>query len=163
MLKAQSANEVSMDATVGGKHMLGAMDNLTQVKSNGDAILQMAIDGTAVDPVQRSMEANRLELLPPYNVDATSPSDVYDIKNLINEDAWGQISRVVSACGHKDNWRESLMNKDRGDEWPVSLKREIMAACGGGELSGCGDEEKDKVKMLCFLRHMVVFHNAQKG
>ncbi|GMH47972.1 hypothetical protein TrVE_jg9877 [Triparma verrucosa] len=158
VLKAQAANQVTVDAVVAGSTMYESMSSVTQSKSNSDFI-KSATTSNALDPVALALESSRKLLLPPYNLSAKKPQDVYNARDIIGPETWAGISRVVDACSHKESWLSALLERD---DYPESILKELKLI--GDELKGGKDKgnDKDKIKVLVFLRHCWKFHNYMK-
>ena len=102
---------------------------------------------TAVD---KAFAEARRAFLPPFDANATRPYRVYDSQDVAGEEAWGQISRIVDACIHKDNWKESLQKWP----WPDSSAK-LLDLVKDPQKKGA----KYQIKTICLVNHLVKFHN----
>jgi DNA-directed RNA polymerase I subunit RPA49 len=162
VLKSQAANKVDIGTVVDGHKMLDNMDGQDQSASNREAMEASKSGEAESNVVDRAMEEARRAFLPPYDVTATKPEEVYDAEDMVGADAWGQISRVVSAVSHKEDWRSALTGNGTFNginAYPESIITQL--ALLPDDLDG-SSSDKRRAKILVFLRHVMVFHENVK-
>ena len=103
--------------------------------------------------VEIAMEETRKTFLPPYDEETTQHERAYDVKNMSGEDAWDQMSKVITAVSHKDDWRTSLCNERNA--FPESI-RSVLS--GFDDNLSKNKEDARKTKIMLFLRHMLSFN-----
>ena len=81
VLKSQASNRVTVDAVVAGKTMYESMSSVTQSASNAAAIKKAGTE-SAADPAKEAAEKARRSLLPPYDMGAKKPRDIYSAKKV---------------------------------------------------------------------------------
>ena len=150
VLKSMAANIVSVDTLANAKNV---MKNVNAHSGDQDDeskdILNME------DVTAYAYDEARKKILPPYNIDAKSPKDVYQPKLIAEDEAWGQISRVVTACKHceSDTWLDALCSKGK---WP-DLILQLLKGISIEHTSGL-----DQIKTVVMLKHLLNFHRFCK-
>ncbi len=104
--------------------------------------------------VEKAYAEARRAFLPPFDEDADVPYRVYDSQEVAGDDAWGQISRVVDACIHQEDWKEAIEGKY---PWPKSTSA-LLGNIANTNLKK-GTRFKYQVKTICLVNHLVKFHN----
>lgn len=115
--------------------------------NNGSTCYYVIQPITAVD---KAFAEARRAFLPPFDANATRPYRVYDSQDVAGEEAWGQISRIVDACIHKENWKESLQKWP----WPDSSAK-LLDLVKDPQKKGA----KYQIKTICLVNYLVKFHN----
>lgn len=60
------------------------------------------------DGVDAAMAEMRQRFLPKFNAAAEHPVDVYDAEDMASHEGWAHVSRLVTACWHKDDVVKAL-------------------------------------------------------
>jgi hypothetical protein len=101
--------------------------------------------------LEKAYAEARRAFLPPFDETATKPYRVYDSQEVAGEEAWGQISRVVDACIHKDDWKEAIKQKGKWSESTSMLLKLVSDPNKKGA--------KYQIKTICLVNHLINFHN----
>lgn len=101
--------------------------------------------------MEKAYAEARRAFLPPFDETAAKPYRVYDSQEVAGEEAWAQISRVVDACIHKENWKEALQSNGRWSESASKLLNLVSDPNRKGS--------KYQIKTICLVNHLVNFHN----
>jgi len=157
VLRSQDANVVEMKSVVGaGDGMMKALgsqiESGTVSESNKQVMeeLKKGSDEKPITAVDKAFAEARRAFLPPFDANATRPYRVYDSQDVAGEEAWGQISRIVDACIHKENWKESLQKWP----WPDSSAK-LLDLVKDPQKKGA----KYQIKTICLVNYLVKFHN----
>lgn len=90
--------------------------------------------------------------MPPFDEEASSPYRVYDSQEVAGEDAWGQISRIVDACLHKEDWKEAMQGNYG---WPESTRKLLDSIGNPQQKKGT----KYQIKTICLVNYLIKFNN----
>lgn len=153
VLKSQDANKVTVDDYSGNQRTAVVLNPATMSASNRKAVLeqqQRAAEAAAAaaggnndaagagnnrssattnmdDAVEAATMAWRQTFLPKFNLAAETPASVYSAADIAGHDAWGYISRMVTACWHKDgDTVKALCNDTAKDTWSESVKQLLL-------------------------------------
>jgi hypothetical protein len=123
VLRSEAATKVNVDSVVGAGNLMvdnflngGGMSesNRRAVEERRNQAEQGEGNQTKIqDAVDTATREWRNAFLPNYKEDAKEPDEVYNAKDMLGDEAWGQVSRVVDACMRKDDVADALV---RGSE-----------------------------------------------
>lgn len=157
VLKSQDANVVEMRSVIGaGEGMMKALrlqmesDRIVS-ESNKKVMEDMKIGShSKLTAIEKAFQEARRGFLPSFDENAEHPFQVYDSQEVAGEDAWAQISRVVDACIHKDDWKDSFQKHP----WPKSTAALLDLVANPQKKSS-----KYQLKTILFVNHLLRFHN----
>jgi len=165
VLRSQDANVVEMRSVVGaGEGMMKALgkqmeDGNNLVSDSNKKVMEELSKKSGADlkystttAIDKAYAEARRAFLPPFDEEASEPYRVYDSQEVAGEDAWGQISRIVDACIHKDDWKEAMQGKYG---WPESTSK---------LLDGIGNPQQKKgtkyqIKTVCLVNYLIRFND----
>jgi len=150
VVHAQQANIVKAENVAGAAGLSGIVEKFVSPTKTGSTPLSAR---QVVSAAQDAMEEQRQLLLPPYNVDATRPQDVYDIKAIIPDNLLESVSTHLGDEAFEGSVSEFIeIAKRKLDYIPTFV-------LGAFErLSSLDTKGKEKVQKLLFLRHMFAFY-----
>jgi len=153
VLKSMAANVVAVDSMSEANDLMDSIESFTQ---SGTSVAQ-ELDDNGVTPsktgaVADAFDEARQSFLPPFDADATNPYYVYSAKIMAGEEAWGQISRVVSACLHQDDPMNALTSRGK---WPTVCS-DMLASI----TMEPGTKDIDRIKCVVLMRHMLDFYKT---
>jgi hypothetical protein len=169
VLRSQEANRVDVDAVIGAGNLmvdsflkgesmsesnrLAVEERRNRAEQGEDANIANIQD--AVDTATREW---RQSFLPTYDQNAVESHEVYNARDMVGDEAWGQVSRVVEACMNKPNVAAALLNdvsdeeehddRKRG-EWNKSIEVLIR------DVPADGPWAKQQLKCAVVLNHFV--------
>lgn len=122
VLKSQAANRVDVD------HVIGAGNDSAVVNQimNGQAMSEsnkLAIQDSKYADKDRktanemALEEARKQLIPEYDMSASEPNRVYNAKSIVGDKAWSRIHRMVTACLHKDDPIDVIVESVFEEDW----------------------------------------------
>eukprot|EP00814_Leptocylindrus_danicus_P022430 CAMPEP_0116010386 /NCGR_PEP_ID=MMETSP0321-20121206/3970_1 /TAXON_ID=163516 /ORGANISM="Leptocylindrus danicus var. danicus, Strain B650" /LENGTH=347 /DNA_ID=CAMNT_0003479475 /DNA_START=132 /DNA_END=1175 /DNA_ORIENTATION=- len=166
VLKSMAANVVAVDSMSEANDLMESIESFTQsgTAESSSNINHGGVDnnlsGTNTTPgnktgaVADAFDEARQSFLPPFDADATNPYYVYSAKAMAGEEAWGQISRVVSACLHQDDPITALTSRGK---WPT-VCCDMLASM----TMGPGTKDTDRIKCVVLMRHMLDFYKIMQ-
>lgn len=156
-LKSQAANVVEMKSVVGaGKGMMHAlekqMNNNLMSESNKKVMTELKQKKNVMTAVERAYAEARRSFLPPFDESAKTAFRVYDSEEVAGEEAWSQLSGIVTACLHKgDEWKEAIQRKW---PWPKATK-DLLDLIMDTKKKGA----KYQIKTIVLVNYLLKFHN----
>lgn len=120
VMRSQEANRVNVDSVVGaGNLMVGSFLKGEAMSESNRRAVEERINKTAEhaegnqantsDAVDTATREWRNSFLPKYQEDAAEAHEVYNARDMLGDEAWGQVSRVVDACMRKEDIAEALL------------------------------------------------------
>lgn len=173
VLKSQAANRVDVN------HVIGAGSDSAVVNQimSGEAMSKsnkLAIqDSKNADTERKSanemaLEEARKQLLPEYDKSADEPSSVYNAKKIVGEKAWSRIHRKVTACLHKDDPIDSVVQSVFEEDWygfVIKLIKEVSPESNCAFRITCAISVNWMVKffLMCKTNKMIRAFDESKG
>jgi hypothetical protein len=120
VMRSQEANKVNVDSVVGaGNVMVGSFLKGEAMSESNRKAIEERINQTAEqgegnqakikDAVDTATKEWRNSFLPKHEEDAAEAHEVYNARDMLGDEAWGQVSRVVDACMRKEDVAEALL------------------------------------------------------
>jgi len=122
VLKSQAANRVDIDHVIGAGSESAVVNQIMKGQGMSESN-KKAIDDSKQAKTDRksandiALENARKQLIPEYDEDAVEPSKVYNAKNIVGERAWDRIHRKVTACLHKEDPIDAIVQSVMEKDW----------------------------------------------
>lgn len=122
VLKSQAANRVDVTHVIGAGSDSAVVNQIMRGESMSKSNKQ-AIEDSKYASTERktandvAFEEARKQLIPEYDKSASEPSRVYSAKNIAGEKAWNRIHRKVTACLHKDDPIDAVLQSVFENDW----------------------------------------------
>lgn len=165
VLKSREANKVHASSIVGSDmNMLDAVNQQNMSKSNVEGMkeaTQNIIEKTEkLNAIEKSYAEARKAFLPPFDMNAELPHQIYDAQRICNEASWSKISQIVDACLYKaqdenggniesERWVANLTS--RGGRWSKPVL-EIFKTIQDPS------HHKYRIKCILLLQYMTHFY-----
>lgn len=138
------------DSAYASNNNMNKMTRLSSSSLSGGTTLT-----TPLKTVADAFDEARQTFLPPFDANATNPYYVYSGKTMAGEEAWSQISRVVSACLHQDNPIDALTSRGK---WPTVCCDMLSTMMSMSTMASPGTKDADRIKCVVLMRHMLDFY-----
>lgn len=122
VLKSQAANRVDVNNVIGA----GSDSAVVTQIMNGESMSRsnkQAIENSRHADTERktaneiALEEARKQLIPEYDKNAEEARNVYSAKSIAGEKAWDRIHRKVTACLHKDDPIDAVVQSVFEKDW----------------------------------------------
>jgi hypothetical protein len=118
-MASRAANVVNINKVVGAGNAM--MESVVGQKGTiSEANREMMLDGSkVVNAVEKALSRSREEILPPFDINADTPSKVFNAQ-VIGGSGWVQISRIADKTiksaqesGDTSEWADNLLGKGK--------------------------------------------------
>ncbi len=124
VLKSQAANRVDINHVIGAGNDSAVVNQIMSGQAMSESNKLAIQDSKYADKDRKTanemaLEEARKQLLPEYDKNANDPSRVYNAKSIVGDKAWSRIHRKVTACLHKDDPIDAIIESVFEDDWRV--------------------------------------------